>query len=338
MVLKDSIMKSIPIFIIGAPRSGTTLLRLILSAHSTISIPHEFTLVENVISYFKEEVITQKRVLQFLSEQYKISHFLDWQIDRTLLTSKVTQSTYTQSEIIDLIYRTYIEVHSPTKTTWGDKNINSLTFIPAIVSLFPEARFIHIVRDGRDVAASLQSRRWKFYTLGGSTTFFIKHFRGAMLTWVSAINTIKKSLEVVPKSSQITIKYEDLIGETERSIMQLCEFLKIDFEEGILHYYDKEEKKPTISKKRLKGTHENTTKPILADNKAKYLNFYSKYQIACIEKIGRLQLQSNSYALESELSSSKPIFLGLTKLSYHLKFAFYWSLYRLKQSFKRLIS
>jgi len=331
-------MNEDPIFIIGAPRSGTTLLRLILSAHSTISIPHEFTLVENVLSFFKKEVITQKRALEFIEEQYKMPHFLDWDIDRVLLISKLTEKNYSKSQLIDIFYTTYIEVHTPNKITWGDKNINSLSFIPSIVSLFPEARFIHIIRDGRDVAASLQSRKWQFYTLGSSKTFFIKHFRGAMLTWISALESIENAFKGVPKAQHITIRYEDLIEDTEYSIKRLCEFLNIHFEDGMLHYYKNEQNKPTISDKRLKGTHENTTKPILTKNKAKYLKFYSDYELAYIEHIGRKSLEGNFYSLKHKPDSLKPFHLRISQISYSLKFKFYWSLYKLKQLIKSRIS
>ena len=199
MELKNS--RSRPIFILGSPRSGTTLLRVLLSAHSKITIPHEYTLVENVITAFKNDQLSHKSVVSFLERQYEISHFIDWDLDKKQLLEYFDKSIYSRRDLVENIYRCYLETWSSKDARWGDKNISALAYIEPIVDMFPEAKFIHIIRDGRDVASSLMKRKWNFYTFPKRKPHYINHIIGAMKTWNEALEILNSSKHHIPEEN-----------------------------------------------------------------------------------------------------------------------------------------
>lgn len=338
MGLKDNLQANGPIFIIGSPRSGTTLLRLMISSHSKVTIPHEYTLVENVIEHFNLERNPQIKVFKFIDKQYTLTHFLDWRIDKKYLINKFKNDFYSQREIINIFYSVYLETHTPEKSIWGDKNINSLSYISEIYHLFPAAKFIHIVRDGRDVAASLQSRKWMFYSFRGKHNFFIKHCKGAIDTWIAALDITHDAFKMLPESAYCTIRYEDLIVDPEKTLKSICQSVNLEFEEDMLDYYKNEKEKSTISLKRLKGNHDNILKPVLSGNKQKYLSFYKKNDLKYIESRALKKLKQYDY--EVEYASQSASFFTLLKIDviYSILFLFNKILYALKSTIKKIIT
>lgn len=337
MGLKNNLQLTTPIFIIGSPRSGTTLLRLMISSHSNVTIPHEYTLVENVIEYFNSEQISQKEVLKFIEHQYTLPHFIDWKIDKNNLLGKFKNESYSQREIIDLVYKSYLETHTPEKHIWGDKNINSLSYISEIFKLFPATKFIHIVRDGRDVAVSLQSRKWQFYSFRGKHNFFIKHCKGAINTWITALDIIQNAFKMLPESAFCTIRYEDLIDDPEKTLKSVCQKVGLEFEENMLDYYKIEKKNNTISSKRLKGTHENILKPVLSGNKQKYLSFYAKNDLKYIESLAYKKLQEFDYRVEEDSQGTSYLSRFKRDVLYSLQFFLNKILYAVKSTVKKII-
>jgi len=109
---------------------------------------------------------------------------------------------------------------------WGEETPKNLEYIEKIFSFYPNVRFVHIIRDPKAVSLSLSktswakrrshyenSRRWKRY-IKIADNFIIKH-----------------------PDSIIEIKYEDLIKNTENTLLKICEFLKIKYEKRMFNCY-----------------------------------------------------------------------------------------------------
>jgi hypothetical protein len=289
-----------------------------------------------VIIFFVNDVIVKDEILLFIQNQYKLRHFIDWNIPKELLINSFGDATYTKAQVIDVFYQCYLKTHTPEKEIWGDKNINTLSYISEIMNLFPQTKFIHIVRDGRDVAASLQSRVWKFYSFIETKGFYLGHFKGAIDTWKTAIDIIENEIEKYPESLLITVKYEDLIQDPETTLNAICNHIGIAYDTDMLLYYNNEKKQKTISNRRLKGTHENILKPLIKDNSKKFLNFYSKKQLAYIEFSAQKQLLKNGYRLEASRSIS--IFYRFkVYVFYCFGYAVNICLHRVKQFMKNAI-
>ncbi|MGK0373250.1 MAG: hypothetical protein ACJAW1_003523, partial [Glaciecola sp.] len=111
------------------------------------------------------------------------------------------------------------------KTRWADKS-DYLDRMHIINKIFPAARFIHIVRDGRDVANSVLKLPWGPKDLIGAAEWWNEYIRLACS--VGAVLGPDKYTEV---------KYEDLVQEPERELKRLCEFVGEDFDESMLNYH-----------------------------------------------------------------------------------------------------
>ena len=152
-----------PIFIVGAPRSGTTLLQYILRSHPRISLPtgesHFFIpLYRNVRNY--GDLSKRENIRLVLEAMYQQSaDFLDTDLHGlTFNIGKLTDEFYAERRFsMQSIIAGLFEKNAAMegKTRWGDKTPYYVLHIPKLLEWFPNGQIIHLIRDGRDVALSL---------------------------------------------------------------------------------------------------------------------------------------------------------------------------------------
>ena len=214
-----------PFFIVGAQRSGSTLLRLILNAHSEIAIPEEARFLTPLLDkkYLKEPFRGKR--LEFLIEYIsKVPHFKLWNYDSSFFLAKLrSKSEITLREFIEELYSSYCEYEG--KKYWGDKSL-FFNWIEVLYTLFPEARFIHIVRDGRDVFNS-----WRKIEPS------MNNVAVAALDWSYKLSRIERAFVKIPRSNSMTVRYEDLLSEPEKTVRAICDFINISYEPQMLEFY-----------------------------------------------------------------------------------------------------
>jgi hypothetical protein len=214
-----------PFFIVGAQRSGSTLLRLILNAHSEIAIPEEARflmplLKESYLHYsFSGESLKALIDYLVLNPQFKL-----WNYDTTRLFEQLSQmDRLTVRELIDCMYTSYSM--SENKSRWGDKSL-FFRSIDVLYAMFPGARFIHIVRDGRDVFHS-----WRKIDPSKDNVAV------TALDWCYKLYRIERSFERLPQENRMTVRYEDLLGQPQATIHSICSFVGVDYEQAMLSFY-----------------------------------------------------------------------------------------------------
>src|SRR3990170_5812962 len=146
-----------PIFIIGNPRSGTTLLRLMLTCHHNIVIPPECGFAIWWHKKYKNWDVDSSRCClnEFMNDLFNSRKFETWNLKRELLEQFLAERRdQNYSDLISSIYEFYARQQKEKFERWGDKNNFHINHIETISGLFSEAKFIHIVRDGRDIACS----------------------------------------------------------------------------------------------------------------------------------------------------------------------------------------
>lgn len=137
--------------LVGVPRSGTTLLRLMLDAHPQLAIPPETGFLMNPLDAAVGPEALAKQICQFPSAA---PAWADYGLEAAIFRAAAAQLS-PQAEVGDvlrLFYRLYAERF--TKPRSGDKTPGYLGLMPLVAKVLPEAHFIHIIRDGRDVALS----------------------------------------------------------------------------------------------------------------------------------------------------------------------------------------
>lgn len=215
-----------PVFIIGAGRSGTTLLRTILNNHPKIIIPPESFGFRNGLIKFKcLQHLSWNTLAEKVIKNYENGkEFFLWEMELSDVYKKANSlenSERTLADLIHLIFQEYLNAKDPSAKIWGDKTPLNTYYLDWVYKTFPNAKFINMIRDGRDVVSSLKKAQ-------------LTNIQNGCLRWNLAIN-ISRNMESKMKSNQfINIFYEDLVSNPKQTINSICNFLELSFEDKLL--------------------------------------------------------------------------------------------------------
>lgn len=201
-----------PIFIGGASRSGTSLLTSLLSAHPQIHIGPETGIFEG------------NRDCDHLSRITELP--IEWLRCQLIKCS-------CQAELMEQVL--IRQASNVGKNRWGEKTPGNVRHLQRIFQWFPEARFIHIIRDGRDVACSLRTHPEYVWVNG-------KYVRSGVLNpWPECVaewaGDIRAGIAWRSDARYFEIFYEELVSFPQRTMMRLLEWLGHGWSEEILTNY-----------------------------------------------------------------------------------------------------
>ena len=207
-------------FVVGVARSGTTLLRLMLDAHPDLAIPPETHFIPKVIRACKEADDPHQRVFELLSEHRR---WPDYGLDADELRERLDRiQPLTAGEALRAFYRLYAEKHG--KPRWGDKSPSYVRKMRRVQSALPEARFVHLVRDGRDVALSQVQ-----------VDFGPDRVSEAARDWVGGIERARRQARRL--RHYLELRYEDLVADPEPQLRRVCEFIELPWDPAMLTYH-----------------------------------------------------------------------------------------------------
>jgi hypothetical protein len=216
------------VFIVGYPRSGTTLLQSLLTAHSEVaSFPESH--------FFKVLIMgrSPRRCRFGLAAKQARSRFNDFlqEIDQEELRAylppyALTLGQYAQAFIKVLDHLTLKQ----GKSLWLEKTPKHLHYIDWIEQLVPEAQFIHLVRSGPDAIASLYDVTQRYPELWGGA-------RNAQQCTQRWLEDLRMSQHHLAKPNHTLVRYEHLVQDTRLTLAQLCQFLGLDFQTSMLQDY-----------------------------------------------------------------------------------------------------
>lgn len=206
-------------FIVGASRSGTTLLRLMLDGHPDVAIPPETHFVGRLAGVWQR---SERPALEALEAIVADEHWPDFGLDREALAQRIGESPIAGlGDVLRCFYGLYAAGHG--KVRWGDKTPQYVLRMPMIAAILPEARFIHMIRDGRDVALSVIPM-W----------FGPRSIEEAAGWWKERIRAAQRDRAIVEYEE---VRYEHLVAQPGNELRRLCEFLSLDFHEEMLAYH-----------------------------------------------------------------------------------------------------
>ena len=149
-----------PIFVVGCPRSGTTLFRVMLHAHPRIALPPENQYVMPAYhrrAKFKDLTVekNRQRLADWITQRPDGGfHYL--QLDGEKVAREIVDGATTLGTALGIPFRAYAQKFD--KERWGDKRPAYYGFMDELDRLFPDAQFIHVVRDGRAAVASYKAK------------------------------------------------------------------------------------------------------------------------------------------------------------------------------------
>ncbi len=225
----ENISKLPVFFIIGRPRSGTTLLRTLLDAHPNVMIPLESPIF--IVLYNKYHGITKwdNATIDMLCDDLKkVPKFGSWTIDIGNIRKSLKNSNgmLTYAEICKIIYANYQSFFKKGEIKIiGDKNPPYIDYIKKLNKIFPEAKFVYLQRDYRDQIISMRKLRTE------NPGISIQLFR-----WKQAYKNFLNFKNKFPARC-LEIKYEDLTRQPEKILTEVCSFFNLEYYGEMLEFY-----------------------------------------------------------------------------------------------------
>jgi len=215
-----------PLILLGVSRSGTTMLRVVLDRSPGIAIPDESFFVPLLARRHRGRVDPER----FLEDVGRISTIAAWGLSRDDVAPRLRRGMET-GEAIAAIYEAYAAKEA--KPRWGDKTPMYMRHVSLLDRLFPEAQYVHLIRDGRDAAVSFLQMPEGTYTRTWAHPERAAEFACLWRTEVSAARSLGGR---VGPGRYCEIRYEELVSETERAVQEVCSFAAIPFERAMVDF------------------------------------------------------------------------------------------------------
>jgi hypothetical protein len=218
------------LFIVGCARSGTTLLHRIVDAHPQIAITPEMHWISR---HFKSRngLVTPALV----SELTEHKRFAQFEISREefegLLGSgeAVPYPTFL-NRVFDLYGKT------KNKPLVGNKTPAYIRRMLDLHALWPEAKFVHIIRDGRDVCLSIMNWKKAGRIVGRYASWEEDPVSTTALWWERKVRTGREAGARLGSSLYYEVRYDSLISRPEQECQRLCEFLDVLYDDAMIRF------------------------------------------------------------------------------------------------------
>jgi hypothetical protein len=275
-----------PIFVVGMNGSGTTMIADCLGNHPTL---YAFPRETRILPYFIQN-LSRFGDLNNLPARKKLADALGnshpfWLINKKkpLRIGEQFLDEPSFEGVVNSIFIHFAKLEG--KYRWIEKSPMYVQHIETLAKNFPSAKFIHIYRDGRDVAYSLY-RRWK------------RHPCLTIYRWRHLVRIGQEQGNKIGKNRYKEISYEDLTNNPEKKLKEVCHFLGVDFHPNLLK-----------SKSRHMDRQIETDKII--KNSGKWKHYFSQKEITHLESIGGKFLQELGYEIESTPGNRTPSWMKI---------------------------
>jgi hypothetical protein len=268
-----------PFFILANPRSGSSLLRIILDCNSQITVPPECGFLlwwyEKYKTWNISNSLSDDQISAFVLDIQNSKKFSTWECSNNLLISVIkSRKPVNVQELFVAVYKSYELKRGKTNTVIGDKNNYYINNLNQLDEIYKNSKYIHLVRDGRDVAASYLELK-KLDSKSGFQPNLSSNINEIAQEWSHNNSNIHDFLKT-KKDNSMTIRFEDLILDIEKTCLQLTSFLGVDFDLNMLNFFNINaelglEPKQTLDWKK------KTLQPLDESVIGRYKNVFSDY-------------------------------------------------------------
>ncbi|NUT42604.1 MAG: sulfotransferase [Thermoactinospora sp.] len=285
-------MSDRPVFVIGCARSGTTMLQLMLHAHPRIAVPPETRFLE--AAYYRRraygdmrDVRNRQNLAEWIAGE-KGTKFHDLHIGREDYIRQAAQGPGSLGSVIGRAFSMYGERFG--KPRWGDKRPSYVRKVDVLRRLFPDAQFIHLIRDGRDCSASLKEMPW----------YSLDSFH-AIANWAEAMDAGAKLRRKLPADTYYELRYEDLTDDPATELKKLCRFLDEDFDPAMCEPH----MLAGVAVPKNKTWHSNTHGEVTRERVGSWTTRLTGWEIALCEDVLGERLQEHGYELSGAPKAAK---------------------------------
>jgi len=309
-----------PFFILGRPRSGTTLLTTLFNAHPNVRIAPEFPIMFFLYQRFRkvkhwdEATISSFVDHVFYFSKFNIRRVENLKLDRDFLVSELLK--YKDRASIQLFLKSInyyaFSVYDKKETLWiGDKNPVYSLYAGRLRRIFPDAKFICIIRDYRDNFISIKKLAEKDVAVEAPVISL------QVARWRYFISRFLKYKQQYPDKYYI-LRYEDLVTEQEKTFRSLCSFLGITYDPSVFDFHKKkEETVSTYGDFIYEKFHENLLKPVNTGRMNTWQNVLGESEVRMADQIAGKYADSLGYERKSKRFSLWLFIKSAPMMLYH---------------------
>lgn len=278
--MNDGFNENCPIFIVGLPRSGTTLMGSLLSAHPAIAIAPETHFLNHWLKLSPHLDLKQRPDFeQFWAEFSSSERFSYFGVEAEVVKAQILSKGKTDASVI---FSTMLKQYARDrhKQRWGEKTPAHYQFMDRLLEWYPQARLITMLRDPRAVTRSLLGVPW-------ASNYAVAH----AYRWRLGVRDLKRWLS---EPRVLVVKYETLVTTPEAELRRVCAFVGEVFTPQM---FDRSEaSSPIINREGWARDHlQAALKPISTDNIEKWRSDLAPDDIAAIEYVTRQEMQLFGY-------------------------------------------
>ena len=212
--------------VLGVRRSGTTLLRVMLDRNPELAVPDE--------SYFVPQLARRHRTpvdpAAFLDDLRRLPTLVDWGLSPASVRARLRPGM-TTDDAIAAVFAAYAAERG--KARWGDKTPLYMQHLDLLERLFPDARFVHLIRDGRDAALSFLSVPAGLMTEGWGHP---RDAAGFACQWATEVASARELGARVGGQRYRELRYEALVADPEGELRAVCAFAGLEYDPAMLDY------------------------------------------------------------------------------------------------------
>lgn len=295
-----------PLFIVGFPRSGTTLVRALLSAHPLIAIAPETHFLNRFAKDVENlDLKTADRFLEFWSRFSGSDRFVDLGISPDLTRDRILASAnYHLRNIFAIILREFADAAG--KPIWGEKTPGHDRHIVTLLEWFPGARVIYVIRDPRAACASLLHAPWRTNPDSDKPSAAPGRVRRLQLLdedaffWQRSVERYRRDWARDPRVT--LVRYEDLAARPESVLRDICAFIGVDYHPQMLDSRSRDDLPPPRAELNDKD-HQNwrrahierARQTVTTDALAKWKAELSRLEVAVVEANCHRPMQAFGY-------------------------------------------
>ena len=284
-----------PIFVVGCPRSGTTMLSLMIHAHPRLAMPPESRFLLKTWRKRQKygDLSTKQQRTQLAKSCVRTgSKVRDLGLDPDETLEAILAAPPTIGSAFGTVFKMFADKHGAAR--WGDKRPAYYQEVDVLLRLFPDAQIVHIVRDGRANVASLKKMPWWPYDSIGS-----------MAAWSQAEYCSQRNAKRLAPDVFHVIRYESLVADPEPVLRELCTFLDEDFVPAML---EPSEVRDVVPEK--KTWHGNLKQSVNTDQVESWRKGLEPWELGLMETVLRRKLKRWDYQLSGDGTRPDPKLLA----------------------------
>jgi hypothetical protein len=281
-----------PVFLVGCPRSGTTLLQQMLNTHPAVAIAPETHFIRRFWLQRRNygELTIDSNYHGLIDDIVRMPEFSEMELN----ADDYRTTAMSEPREYSTLFRLLLEqlAHRRGAAVIGEKTPNHLLYMPTLSDFFPRALFVHIVRDPRAVMNSWRNVPWSTGSLVSDAMVWRRYM--AMARRRPPHN----------RARLLVVRYEGLVTDPEQTLRTVCRFIHVDFESAMLSFHQRASSRVNVLREPWKA---GATGPIDSRRVQGWRQELNDAMVAQIEAVVRLEMRRLEYEPQTPAARLLPL-------------------------------